>query len=239
MMKIISFYNAKGGTGKTSLCYLLGLYLASKGKKILFLDLDSQKSLTSTLALETMKDKNIFDCLADYVTLNEIINRRDENISFVAGALKVLKIQSQVLQSKLSKEIKRVNNFDFVLIDCPPTFNNLIISAIQASDILVIPSLISLYDLESVEFVINEVSQIKNDIQINLILNRVNKSVNLESKYLALFQESFADLQISRFPNLSSVRKIIDNKDSLGKKSYDKIRENLEILERDIFRGNE
>jgi cellulose biosynthesis protein BcsQ len=237
-MKTISFYNAKGGTGKTSLCYLLGLYLASKGNKILFLDLDSQKSLTSTLALETMKDKNIFDCLADYVNLNEIINKKDENISFVAGALKVLKLQSQVLQSKLSKEIKRVNNFDFVLIDCPPTFNNLIVSAIQASDILVIPSLISLYDLESVEFVVNEVSQIKK-IDIHLILNRVNKSVNLESKYLALFKESFADLQISRFPNLSGVRKIIDNKDSLGKKSYDKIRENLEILERDIFRGNE
>lgn len=237
-MKTISFYNAKGGTGKTSLCYLLGLYLASKGNKILFLDLDSQKSLTSTLALETMKDKNIFDCLADYVNLNEIINKKDENIYFVAGALKVLKLQSQVLQSKLSKEIKRVNNFDFVLIDCPPTFNNLIVSAIQASDILVIPSLISLYDLESVEFVVNEVSQIKK-IDIHLILNRVNKSVNLESKYLALFQESFADLQISRFPNLSGVRKIIDNKDSLGKKSYDKIRENLEILERDIFRGNE
>jgi len=237
-MKVVSFYNAKGGTGKTSLCYLLGLYLASKGKKILFIDLDSQKSLTSTLALETMKDKSIFDCLSDYATLNEIINKKDENISFVAGALKVLKIQSQVLQNKLSKELKRVDNFDFVLIDCPPTFNNLIVSAIQASDILVIPSLISLYDLESVEFVVNEVSQIKADIELHLVLNRVNKSVNLESKYLALFQDSFTELKTSRFPNLSSVRKIIDNKDSLEKKTYAKLKDNIASLASAILGGN-
>ena len=236
-MKTISFYNAKGGTGKTSLCYLLGLYLASKGKKILFLDLDSQKSLTSTLAIEGMKDKTIFDCLADYVSLDETINQKDDKISFVSGSLKVLKIQGQVLQGKLTKELKRVNNYDYTLIDCPPTFNNLIVSAIQASDILAIPSLISLYDLESVEFVINEVSQIKTGLDIHLILNRVNKSVNLESKYLALFEESFKALKINRFPNLSSVRKIIDNKDSLEKKSYEKIKENLEILASAILRG--
>ena len=130
-----------------------------------------------------------------------------------------------------------MNNYDYTLIDCPPTFNNLIVSAIQASDILAIPSLISLYDLESVEFVINEVSQIKTGLDIHLILNRVNKSVNLESKYLALFEESFKALKINRFPNLSSVRKIIDNKDSLEKKSYEKIKENLEILTSAILRG--
>ncbi len=81
-MKVISFYNVKGGTGKTSLSYLSGQYLSSIGKRVLFVDLDPQASLTHRL-LEAKPQRTIYNLLAENESLSDCIQEINPRLSII------------------------------------------------------------------------------------------------------------------------------------------------------------
>ncbi|MCB1179130.1 MAG: ParA family protein [Leptospiraceae bacterium] len=225
-MKVLNFYNVKGGAGKSSLSYLTGLYLAGTNSKVLFLDLDPQCSLTSIFSNE-MKDRTIYNFLADSFPLEEMIFQHSENIFYIPSSINVFKIQDKVLQNKLQKAIKKISSeFDYLIIDNSPNFSALSIASIQATDILFIPSQVSSFDFDSLVFTLQEVNEIKEDIKINVILNRVTKN---ETREETLFSNSklLKDCIITRFQNQNSIRKFISNKDSLDKPKYAKLSESI------------
>ena len=101
-MKVISFYNVKGGTGKTSLSYLSGQYLSSIGKRVLFVDLDPQASLTHRL-LEAKPQRTIYNLLAENESLSDCIQEINPRLSIIAGELRVNKIFSGIMERTFKK----------------------------------------------------------------------------------------------------------------------------------------
>lgn len=209
-MKIISIYNFKGGTGKTSLSFLLGNYLALKGKKVLLLDSDPQSSLTKSFPEEN--SKTIYDLLSESSSIKECIREVKENLSLISGSFRTLKIQNNVLHSFVKDSLKGLK-FDYCLIDNSPTLNNLVVSCLQASDLILIPSLISKYDLNETLYILSQIKQISPLSTSKVILNRIQKAsgefTKLENGYKEALQVNGHLLQAS-IPNTNLVRKFID-----------------------------
>lgn len=229
-MKVINFYNVKGGVGKSSLAYLTGYYLATQRKKVLFVDLDPQCSLTSIFAKESLK-LSLYDFLTDKVGFEETIHNDREFISFVPCSLNVFKIQDKVIYNKLERAFKKLD-FDYIVLDNSPNYSALSIAAIQASHFVFIPTQISEFDFDSLVFTITQIKDAKENLPINVILNRVGKA---ESKEETLFRNSkfLSECEITRFKNQNSIRKFISNRSSFEKN--ERVKESVQILADSIY----
>jgi len=158
MTKTISFFNVKGGVGKSSLSYLAGMYLSSIGKRVLFVDLDPQGSLTHRLIGSNPK-RTIYNLLAENESLSECIIEINPRLSILAGELRVNKIFSGIMEKTFKKLFKNLS-FDYILLDNPPSWNSLVISGLAASDYVFIPTLLSQNDFDSVDFTLNEIKEV-------------------------------------------------------------------------------
>jgi chromosome partitioning protein len=232
-MKVLNFYSVKGGTGKSSLSLLSGKFLASKGKKTLILDLDPQRSISKSLG-KPNEETTAYQWLLGDSSLRKVFKlRKPENLFLLPGSLKLLKISESVNQNFIQEEIESLNDFDFVIIDNQPSWNSIVRTGIQASHKVIIPSLLSLFDLEEVSFAIEEARKLKKGIEIGVILNRVlkvDKPTNEEKEYLEMFKDDFkGTLLSSMIPNSNLVRKSIDRQEDFltgktdTKKKFSKI----------------
>ena len=142
--KIISFVVRKGGSGKTTSALNVGFYLARMNKKVLLIDLDPQADLTGMCGLksENLEQDNIFTCLKNkqlsYYKINEYLSilpsyeDLDDAEQFFASAL-----ARESLLKNLLKNIKQ--DFDYIIIDCPPSTGFLTRNALVTSDFVFIP----------------------------------------------------------------------------------------------------
>lgn len=207
-MKIISIYNQKGGTGKTTLSILLSMYLSGAGKKVLVLDLDSQESLTHYfLSGNEADEKTIFHVLAGMIPVNEGIRKSQENLFFIPGDLRILKIQSSIPLNAIQKNFSKLP-YDYLILDHSPSYHNLIVSGIVASDKVLIPSLLSSFDLKSVSFTIEEIKEQNEKAEIYTVFNR-QKGLSKElDKFLLSYPVINKESTISTFPNFPTIRKL-------------------------------
>lgn len=148
MGKVIAFANNKGGCGKTTSVCAIGQAWASYGKKILFVDLDSQSNLTSIITNTDQSTKEWDNTIEDaFVGGPEfglpIVNVR-ENIDIVPSDLDLSNFDTETMKSTgreylLADLLATVkNNYDYILIDCPPALGMITYNALIASDYLVI-----------------------------------------------------------------------------------------------------
>lgn len=220
-MRVISFYNVKGGTGKTSLSYLSGVYLSSIGKNVLFVDLDPQASLTHRL-IEGKPKKTVYNLLAENESLSNCILEINPKLSIIAGELRVNIIYSGVIE----KTFKRLFNnlsFDYIILDNPPSWNSLVIAGLSASDSVYIPSLLSQNDFDSVLFTLSEFRKIDENLKPLIILNRASKKeTKEETEYLEMYN---FDYPLFRFPISTSVKKVLDRRESLDLKKHSELKE--------------
>ena len=153
MAKVISFMNNKGGVGKTTSAYAVGLAWAKVGKRILFIDLDSQANLTSLLSntdpMSVNWELTIEDVFidGDAGDLKSSIRHTDNpNIDFVPSDLDLssFEVDTNRLQAvefllyDLLEPVK--SEYDFVIVDCPPAIQKLTYNAMVASDYIVLVS---------------------------------------------------------------------------------------------------
>jgi len=141
-MRIIAIVNHKGGVGKTTTTLNLGKALSLQGKKVLLIDLDPQANLSQSVGMEE-PEKSITDVLCDGIELpvKEIAN----NLSIVCSELSLsvaeIQLQSEQITGyfKLSAALEIVkNNYDFILIDCPPSLGILTTNALLAANEIMI-----------------------------------------------------------------------------------------------------
>lgn len=146
-MKIISFSAIKGGVGKTTIAYNYGEWLADKGNKILFIDIDHQCNLTQIYDIYDIKDTiaNAFTNLGDVKITNV-----KENIDIIAGYLELDKIETS-LENKSNKDMllymwlednyedKNIAKYDYIIIDCHPDFSVATRNAIAISHYILSP----------------------------------------------------------------------------------------------------
>jgi ATPases involved in chromosome partitioning len=186
MGRIIAVANQKGGVGKTTTTINLSACLAEKGKKVLTIDIDPQGNTSSGLGVDKNNIKNtVYQLMIDECTIdNTIIKNIYENLSIIpsnvelAGAeIELIGIEEKeyILKRKV-KEIK--DNYDFVIIDCPPSLNTLTVNAMTTADTVLVPIQCEYYALEGLTQLIHT---------INLVKKRLNPELEIEGVVFTMY----------------------------------------------------
>lgn len=187
MGKIIAIANQKGGVGKTTTTINLGYSLSASGKKVLCIDMDPQSNMTSGFGIDNssldcttynilIEERNIKEAL---ITLNEMngISIVPSSIQLAGAEIELVPMLSREFRLKNSlKDIK--DDYDFILIDCPPSLGLLTINALTAADSVLVPIQCEYYALEGLTQLMNT---------INLIKKNINHSLEIEGVVLTMF----------------------------------------------------
>ncbi len=185
MGKIIPFSNQKGGVGKTTTCVNMAAYLAKAGKKVLLADIDPQGNATTGLGFSksTLK-KSVYNVLIDDEPVKDniletIVPGLDilpANIDLAGAEVELVykKNRERVLKNALEK-VK--DDYDFILIDCPPSLGLITINALAAADSIIIPIQSEYYALEGLSQLMNTIS---------LVRQHLNKTLKVEGVVLTM-----------------------------------------------------
>ena len=185
MGKIIAVTNQKGGVGKTTSTVNLGASLALLGQKVLLVDIDPQGNATSGVGINKGDmDQCVYNILVDDIDAREVCVPTDvENLSIIpatiqlAGAeIELVSAMSREVQLKKSLEDLK-SDYDYILIDCPPSLGLLTINALTASDSVIIPVQCEYYALEGLSQLLNT---------IRLIQRHLNKQLMIEGVLLTM-----------------------------------------------------
>lgn len=161
--KVFCFSNHKGGVGKTCSACNIGAGLARKGKKVLLIDLDPQANLSTSLGVKGT-DKNVYQVFTNQIKLNQAIYSITENLDLVPGSLDLAGVEVELI-SEPGRELVLKNSvaliqdqYDYILIDCPPSLGILTSNALTVSDRVIIP-------LEAHYLAVQGVEKLKNIIE--------------------------------------------------------------------------
>src|SRR3990167_122880 len=172
MARIISICNAKGGVGKTTTAVNLGAYLATGGKKVLLIDFDPQANASSALGGDPLRvEKSIYHGIINEASAESIIKPTMLfNFHFVpsaphlAGSL-IEFVNLPEREYFLRKFVNRLrHNYDYVLIDLPPSLSLLTVNGLAASDEVLIPVQAEYYSLEGLGQLLETVNLIRNNL---------------------------------------------------------------------------
>lgn len=185
MAKVIAICNQKGGVGKTTTAINLSTSLALSGKKILLIDIDPQGNATSGLGIDKHTIKSsIYDLLIDEIDPHTIILKTSiENLSLIPSNLSLTGAEVELVgtmgrEYRLKKAISAVaQEYDFVIIDCPPSLGLLTVNALSAAYSVLIPIQCEYYALEGL-------SQLSNTI--NLVKENLNQTLAIEGVLLTM-----------------------------------------------------
>ena len=169
-MKVIAFVNQKGGTGKTTACVNISAGLAFKGKKVLLIDLDPQANATLSLGIEP--EPLALDMIIGKANIKDLIQKTSrQGLEILPGSedLALATIELEGKQDKLKKAIAPLSNeYDYIMIDCPPALNLLTINALTTSQGLIIPVLATYLSLEGLKRLLSTINMVRENLNPGL-----------------------------------------------------------------------
>ena len=191
MGKVISLVNQKGGVGKTTTSINLSASLASLGKKVLLIDLDPQGNTTTGVGINKGDiEKSIYDILIDTCNINEaMIKTKYKNLYVIPATINLAGVDIELLEKsktetnfskgeQLKKHINQIKDeFDFIIIDCPPSLGILTTNALTASNSVIIPVQCEFFALEGITQLLRTVM---------LAQKNLNPSLNIEGVLLTM-----------------------------------------------------
>lgn len=186
-MKTICVFNQKGGVGKTTTNINLCGYLAMAGYKVLTIDIDPQGNTTSGLGLDKRNlNVSMYDVLTTDIPIKDSILRTDliENLFIAPSTMELAGAEIEIIgkenrENIIKNKLKEIESeYDYVLIDCPPSLGLITINALTCSDSVLIPIQCEFYALEGV-------SQLVNTIQ--LVKKSLNKKLEIEGVVMTMF----------------------------------------------------
>lgn len=206
MGKILSIANQKGGVGKTTTSVNLGACLAYIGKRVLIVDIDPQGNATSGVGIEKAEvDQCIYDVLVDDVNAQEVIKTTAvENLYCIPATIQLAGAEIELVPTisrevRLKRAIEEVKGqFDYVIIDCPPSLGLLTINALTASDAVLIPVQCEYYALEGLSQLLNTVrlvqKHLNQDLKIEgVLLTMLDARTNLGIQVIEEVKKYFQD----------------------------------------------
>lgn len=180
-MKIIAICNQKGGVGKTTSSVNISAALAAFGYKTLLIDLDPQGNASSGLGLNKYRiEKSIYHAIIGACPLSSVICRTDvENLSIapsnrnlVGAELELVTVLSR--ETKLKSALKEVaDDYDYVLIDCPPSLGLLTVNALTAAESVIVPVQCQFYALEGLSELVHTIDSIHDCLNPDLHLGGI------------------------------------------------------------------
>ena len=181
MGRIIAIANQKGGVGKTTTAINLSACLAEAGQRVLAVDFDPQGNATSGLGFEKgYMNKTVYELLMGECEINEcVIKEVQKNLDILPSDVDLSGAEIELLdesnkESKLRKELKKVEkDYDFIIVDCPPSLNLLTINALTAADTVLVPIQCEYYALEGLSQIIQTVDLVKKKLNPKLELEGV------------------------------------------------------------------
>lgn len=181
MTRTIALINNKGGVGKTTSCLNIGVALSKANKKVLLVDIDPQGNLSDAFININQVQHNIKDLLEGTITdINQVIKREVKPNIDLLPSNNMLNGTEEKLLNKMSREtiLKRIlepikNNYDYVLIDCPPSLNLLVLNSLTASSEAIIPIATEYHALTGTNTILQTIQQVKTLLNSNLRLSGV------------------------------------------------------------------
>lgn len=185
MGKIVAIFNQKGGVGKSTTCVNMAGYLATFGKKVLVVDIDQQCNASSHLGIDKNSGhKTIYDVIVDDATIEEsIIPTKLENLYLIPASEDLAGAEIDLVQMNNREKIVRnhlkkiKNDYDFILIDCPPSLGLITVNVLTASDSVLIP-------IQCEYFALEGLSQLM--YTIKLVKKHLNENIDVEGVVLTM-----------------------------------------------------
>ncbi len=206
MGKIISIVNQKGGVGKTTSAVNLAAGLGIQGKKVLLLDIDPQGNTTSGYGIDRRNVKvSSYDLLVGDKTVKDAaIVTKFKNVTVVPSSMDLAGAEIELIDldnrnEKLKQKLLPVrNDYDFILIDCPPSLGLITINALTVSDSVMVPIQCEYYALEGLSQLISSVRQVKRIYNPNLevegiLLTMYDGRLNLTQQVVGEIKKYFKD----------------------------------------------
>ena len=186
MGRAIAIANQKGGVGKSTTAINLSSCLGAMGQKVLTIDLDPQGNTTSGLGVEKDAAENtVYELLLGECEVEECLQKLEfegvslipSNVNLAGAEIELIGIEDKeyILQNKISK-IR--DQFDFIIIDCPPSLNLLTINALTAANTVLVPIQCEYYALEGLSDLLSTVRVVK---------RRLNPGIELEGLLLTMY----------------------------------------------------
>lgn len=258
MGKVISIANQKGGVGKTTTAVNISTILAKRGKKVMLIDADPQGNASSGLGLEKEVENSLYDVLINEVEINQTLQNTDiknlkvcpSNMNLAGAEVELVSQMSR--EQRLKEKIDEIReDYDYILIDCPPSLGLITLNAFTASNSVLIPVQCEYYALEGLGQLLNTINLVKKHLNKELeiegaVLTMYDMRTNLSNQVVREVNRYFGDkvyktviprnIKLSEAPSYGLPITLYDEK-SKGARAYEKLAR--EILKNDEARKKE
>lgn len=215
MGRIIAICNQKGGVGKTTTAISLSGCFSKLNYSVLLVDMDPQGNASRGMGLDpTSIRKNIFDVLTSNSDINKVIKKTQiKGVEVLPSNLKLATLESVIASKEkpfnlLKEALNHMSkNYDFIIIDCPPSLGLLSLNALCAADSVIIPVQCEYYAMEAVAQILSSISKIQRDYNPNLEIlgflltmydSRIKLATEVTTEIRGLFSEKTFVTQIPR-----------------------------------------
>ncbi len=216
--KIICFANQKGGVGKTTSALNIAACIARSGKKVLFIDFDPQGNSTSGIGIKKKSIRgSIYELLVGEMTWKDVVIKSNlKGLSVIPSSMNLTGAELELVDEadrafKLKNALSdATSEFDYIIIDCPPSLGLLTVNALASAKYVVIPVTCEFYSLEGLSQLTATIKQIKKiynpDLELlGVLINMYDGRLNLSVAVLEEIKKYFSD-KVFRTPIPRSVK---------------------------------